>query len=67
MILTTESGARVCTGASWVTSAVVGAGWVGWVIWRFATSVPDTSVLLPAATLTEDCQFWYPFICRRMV
>lgn len=61
-MLITEIGDRVCTGAGWVTS-VVGVGW-GVVV---ATSIPDTSVLLPAATFTDDCQSWYPLILRRMV
>jgi hypothetical protein len=61
-MLITEMGDRVCRGAGWVTSVVgVCKGAV------VAASVPDTSVLLPAATFTDDCQSWYPFIRRRMV
>jgi hypothetical protein len=64
IMLITEIGDRVCRGEGWVTSVV------GVVCRRVVvvaeTSVPDTSVLLPAATFTEDCQSWYPFSFKMM-
>jgi hypothetical protein len=55
-----------------MVSSEIGA-WVAWggnvvgVGCGLEASVPDTSVLLPATTFTDDCQSWYPFIRRRMV
>ena len=47
--------------------------WVGWAvnvgcivgdIVGLGVRVPETSVLLPAGTPTDDCQSWYPFIFK---
>ena len=54
-MLTSEIGDRVAWGGN-----VVGVGC------GLEASVPDTSVLLPATTFTDDCQSWYPFIFSKM-
>ena len=46
IMLTSEIGDWV----AWGTIVGVGCG--------LAESVPDTSVLLPASTFTDDCQSW---------